>query len=61
MATFVYQTVETGRENFIGTLIARLGDGFGVDVRDLLAPALPLAKRSRVSRKPASSEGPPTE
>ncbi len=55
MATFVYQTVEAGRENFSGTLIARLVDGFGVDVRELLSPAPPLARRRR---KPAPPEDP---
>jgi hypothetical protein len=61
MATFVYQTLEAGRENFSGTLIARLVDGFGVDVRELLAPAPPLAKRSRASREPAKADDPPAE
>jgi hypothetical protein len=59
MATFVYQTVEAGRENFSGTLIARLVDGFGVDVRELLAPAAPLARRAPTPRAPSEPEEPP--
>jgi transcriptional regulator with XRE-family HTH domain len=45
MATLVLQTAEGGRKNFTGTVVARLCKGFGVDVRDLFAPAAPLAQR----------------
>jgi transcriptional regulator with XRE-family HTH domain len=47
MATYVLQTVEGGRANFTGTVVARLCDGFEVDVRELFVPAAPLAKRPR--------------
>lgn len=47
MAVYVLQTVEAGRENFTGTVVARLCDGFGVDVRQLFEPAAPLATRPR--------------
>lgn len=47
MAVYVLQTVESGRANFTGTVIARLCEGFAVDVRELFEPAAPLAKRNR--------------
>ncbi len=47
IAIYVLQTVEAGRENFTGTVVARLCDGFGVDVRVLFEPAAPLATRPR--------------
>ncbi len=47
MATYVLQTVEAGHANFTGTVVARLCDGFGVDVRELFEPAAPLARRRR--------------
>lgn len=47
MAVYVLQTVEAGRGNFTGTVIARLCDGLGVDVRVLFEPAARLAKRPR--------------
>lgn len=47
MAVYVLQTVEGGRANFTGTVVARLCEGFEVDVRELFAPAAPLAKRKR--------------
>lgn len=58
MATFVYQTVEAGRENFTGTLVARLVDGFGVDVRDLFSPASPLARPPRGPQTPPGDDAP---
>jgi|JI10StandDraft_1071094.scaffolds.fasta_scaffold428275_1 transcriptional regulator with XRE-family HTH domain len=47
MAVYVLQTVEAGRSNFTGTVISRLCDGLGVDVKVLFEPAAPLAKRPR--------------
>ena len=47
MAVYVLQTVEGGRANFTGTVVARLCEGFEVDVRELFEPAAPLAKRNR--------------
>lgn len=61
MATFVYRTVEAGRENFSGTLIARLIDGFGVDVRELLAPAAPLAPLAPRRPTEPKPDEPPSE
>lgn len=45
VATVVFQTVEGGRKNFTGTVVARLCKGFGVDVRELFEPAPPLARK----------------
>lgn len=56
MAVYVLQTVESGRANFTGTVVARLCEGFEVDVRELFEPATPLAKRKR--GRPPKNEPP---
>ncbi len=56
MAVYVLQTVESGRANFTGTVVARLCEGFEVDVRELFAPAAPLANRKR--GRPRKTEEP---
>lgn len=43
----LYRTVEAGRTNVTASTIARLCDGFGVDVMELFLPAPPLEKRKR--------------
>ncbi len=54
MATFVLQTVESGRRNLSATTLARLCDGFEVDIQELLLPAAPLAEPKRGRPKKAS-------
>lgn len=61
MATLVFQTAEGGRKNFTGTVVARLCKGFGVDVRDLFAPAAPLARRKPGRPRKAPTTTPPAE
>lgn len=63
MATFMLQTVESGRRNVSATTLARLCDGFGVDVQELLQPAAPLAtpKQGRPTKAPAKVGDPKTE
>lgn len=57
MATLVLQTVESGRKNFTGTVVARLCQGFGVDVREFFAPAAPLARRNPGRPQKVQGEG----
>jgi ribosome-binding protein aMBF1 (putative translation factor) len=57
MATFMLQTVESGRRNVSATTLARLCDGFKVDVQELLQPAAPLAtpKQGRPPKTPPTA------
>ena len=59
MATFVLQTVESGRRNLSATTLARLCDGFEVDIQELLLPAAPLAepKRGRPKKALTAADG----
>lgn len=61
MATFVLQTVESGRRNLSATTLARLCDGFEVDIQELLLPAAPLAepKRGRPKKALSAADGTP--
>jgi transcriptional regulator with XRE-family HTH domain len=43
----LYRTVEAGRTNVTAATLARLSEGFGVDVVELFVPAPPLVKRRR--------------
>ena len=58
MAVYVLQTVEGGRANFTGTVLAQLCDGLGVPVEELLKPAAPLAPRKRGRPRKGAPEGP---
>lgn len=56
------RTIEAGTANLTITTIARLCDGFGVDVLDLFAPAPPIVKRPRGRpRKVAAPDAEATE
>lgn len=55
MATLQLQMVELAKRNFTGTVLARLCDGFGVGVEELLKEAAPLAKRGR--GRPRNTDG----
>jgi hypothetical protein len=57
MATFVLQTVEAGRRNLSATTLARLCDGFGVDVQELMVPAAPLARPTKGRPRKTGGEG----
>lgn len=61
MATFMLQTVESGRRNVSATTLARLCDGFGVDIQELLLPAAPLAEPKRGRPSKTNAKAPPTE
>ncbi len=47
MSTPLYQRIEAGSSNFTATTLARLCDGFAVDVRKLLAPGVRARRRPR--------------
>lgn len=49
--------VESGRTNVTAATIARLCDGFGVDVRDFYEPAPPLVKKIGRPRKTPPKDG----
>lgn len=54
----VLRMVESGRTNITAATVARICDGFEVDVRDLYEPAPPLErKRGRPPKKPAGIRG----
>lgn len=63
MSTYLYQLVETGTTNPTATTLARLCDGFDLDVVALLAPvSAPLAARTggRPRRANASAKPEPS-
>ena len=43
----LWRMVESGRSNLTVATLARIVDGFGVDVADLMTPAPPLQKRPK--------------
>lgn len=49
----VFRVVEAARTNITVATLARLAEGFGVDVRDLFDPAPPFVKRKRGRPKKA--------
>lgn len=51
----VLRVIEAATANVTATTVARLCDGFGVDVCELLAPAPPLKKR-RPGRPPKKTD-----
>ena len=60
MSTYLYQLVETGTTNPTATTLARLCDGFELDVVALLAPvSAPLA--ARTGRRPRRANTPATQ
>jgi transcriptional regulator with XRE-family HTH domain len=60
MSTYLFQLVESGTTNPTATTLARLCDGFDLDVVALLAPvAAPLA--ARTGRRPRRANSPATK
>lgn len=57
MAVYMLQTVESGRANFTGTVLARLCDGLGAPVEELFKPAAPLTPRKRGRPRKGAPEG----
>lgn len=43
----LYRSIEAGRPNVTAATLARLCEGFAVDVSELFVPAPPLVKRPR--------------
>ncbi len=57
----LYRTVEAGRTNVTAATLARLSEGFGVDVVELFVPAPPLEKRKRGRPPKKSTDDGPKE
>lgn len=49
--------IESGRTNVTAATVARLVDGFGIDVRDLYEPAPPLVRKRGRPPKKATGDG----
>lgn len=59
MSTYLFQLVESGTTNATATTLARLCDGFGLDVVALLAP-VSAPRAARTGRRPRKANVPQT-